>query len=335
VSWHGFTRLVEQVEAPLLYSLPQVTGLDMPYSLQNVPSYGPLGAASAIAVIVGGTWSLVYLSLLGVATYRPLKELRRTKRWGIVRNSGGDAEKWTVADYRAEALNAARLMLALAGWLTIAAFVINPVSALDPTATRYLLGLSTVFPAVLWPLVEAMQRIHSRRELLRAAWAPVILLLLGLNVVNGVVAMNLANGVVDNIQSVPAIVMVNGEEARFYQDLLSRGITRFYSDYWTCDRVTFATHERVICSTLGDNGELPSYSRYAPYDAEVAADPQAPVLLVTGSALEKTFVAKATAAHRRYTVEQLDGYDIYFPTVPSVEAASGASGRFSRLAPRQ
>jgi hypothetical protein len=333
VGWHGWNRLLEQVEAPFFYSLPQATGLKMPYSLQNVPLYGPPGPGTAAAIIVGTTWSLTYLSLLAMATYRPLKGLNLSKMrdttWSLTylsllamatsrslkglnlskmretaRRSSQDAQKWPTADSRAEALNVARVMLALAGWLTIAAYVVK--SGSDPTTARYLIGLTTVFPAVLWPLVEAIRRIHSRRELLRAAWAPVIMLLLTLNLIHGGVSL---------IQGLPATVASNEGNAKFDRDLLSHGITRMYSDYWTCGRVTFATHERVICSTLKSSTLLP-YSRYAPYDAEVAAYPQAPVLLPRSSSLETAFLAHAAAAHQLYTVERLDNYDVYTPVSP-------------------
>ena len=315
VGWHGWTRLLEQVEAPLFYSLPQATGLKMPYTLQNVPLYGPPGPGTAAAIIVGTTWSFIYLSLLAMATYRPLKVLNLSKMRDTARRSSQDAPKWSITDSRAEALNVARLMLALAGWLTIAAYVLK--SGFDPTTARYLIGLTTVFPAVLWPLVEAIRRIHSRRELFHAAWAPAIILLLALNLIDGTVSL---------IQGLPATIAINAGNAKFDGDLLSHGITRMYSDYWTCGSVTFATDERVICSTLKSSTLLP-YSRYAPYDTAVAADPQAPVLLPRNSSLETAFLAHAAAAHQLYTVERLDNYDVYTPVLPPVEVGSGVSGQ--------
>jgi hypothetical protein len=304
--WHGWHILVEQVEAPLLYTLPQITGLIMPYTLQNVPFYGPLSPATITAVILGGTWSLVYLSLLALGTLRPLQALYPHKRWGIIGSGVRDGQKRAITEDRSRVRNIARLMLALAAWLTIAAYIVSPVGAYNPTTGRYLIGLTTALPVVLWPLVEAMQRVRLPRELLRApsrellrvAWAPAIVLLLSLA---------LAGDTVNLVQQIPAVMTVNQQDAKFDSDLLRYGITRMYSDYWTCDRVIFATHERIICS---DTVQYQA-SRYTPYDAIVAADPQAKYVLPQGSSVERHFVARMAAHQQQYVMQPLDGYDIY------------------------
>jgi hypothetical protein len=295
--WLGWHMMVKQVDATMLYSLPTVTGLAMPYSLQNIPFYGPFTSDTITAVLVGGTWSLAYLSLLAVATYRPFKAIYSTTKWGIARNKTEDVRKLAAADVRVDARDAARLMLAVAAWLTIAAYMASPVSGSNPTTGRYMVALSTALPAVLWPLVEAIQNLWSRREVLYGIWAILILLMLGLSVVNGTVNI---------FQSVPATIAANQRDIKIAIDLQRHGITRLYSDYWTCDLAAFIDKEHVICSVLTQGKLPPGRSRYTPYDAEVWADPYAPI----------GFVAVAAADHLHFTEKRLDNYDVYTPVAP-------------------
>jgi hypothetical protein len=110
----------------------------------------------------------------------------------------------------------------------------------------------------------------------------------------------------------PNEVGANSRDARFTHDLLSRGITRFYADYWTCDLLTFETHERLICAVVDEYGR-PGLTRYRPYVDAVHADPAAPYVLVPGSPIERTFLIHAAQSHQRYSMQSLDGRDIYTP----------------------
>ncbi|MBV9616054.1 MAG: hypothetical protein JO031_11415, partial [Ktedonobacteraceae bacterium] len=56
------------------------------------------------------------------------------------------------------------------------------------------------------------------------------------------------------------------------QKLLSVGATRIYSDYWTCNRITFQSEEKIICSAL-DEQLNPDFDRYIKYRYIVRADP--------------------------------------------------------------
>ena len=307
--WLGWLVLRKQVDATLLFSLPTVTGLAMPYSLANIPLYGPFTSDTITAVVVGGTWSLAYLSLLAVATYRPFKAIysKMKMKWGIARNKTEDASKLAAADARVDARDVARLMLAVAAWLTIVAYMASPVSESNPSTGRYMVAISTALPAVLWPLVEAIQNVWSRREVLYGVWAIVILFMLGLSVVNGTINI---------FQSVPSTIADNKQDIKFANDLQRDRITRFYSDYWTCDLVTFLDKEHIICSIITQGQLPPGHSRYRPYDAEVWADPYAPIVLVRKSINETAFVAVAAADHLRFTEKPLDNYDVYTPVAP-------------------
>lgn len=318
-SWH---LLVREVEATVLYTLPTVTGLINLYPLEALPLYGPPGPATVTAVLIGGGWGLGYLLLLGVATYRPLSALRQ--EWTLRRmgkHPGGDAQNDVSGQAGApplmthdEARDVARLLLALAAWLTIGAYMFSATAANNPYSGRYMIGLLAITPAILWPLLHWTPRLHvrsgevepatrARGGILRNAWRPAAVALLGVSLIYG--ATRLA-------QTIPDHVANNKRDAKFTQDLLSHGITRFYSDYWTCDLLNFETQERLICSVI-DQYAQPGRTRYAPYTAAVQAERDAPYVVVQGSSIEQTFLIYAAENHQRYSVEPLDGYNVYRP----------------------
>ncbi len=352
----GVRLLPRQVDATLLYTLPIVTGLTELYPVEALPRYGPIGPWTLVAVFIGGGWSVCYLTLLALATWRPLLALRqrwtrwtRWTRWlpGAWRSAAqrerdkrrmaqrGDvaleAEAGPVtapspARARRDAQHLARLLLALTGWLTIAAYTLSATAANNPHSGRYMIGLLVIAPAVLWPLLEpapqlagaarslraslARLRVASARQtgeaILRAVWRPVVVTLLAVWLIVGAGAV---------ARTIPSEAAADARDVQFTHDLLSRGITRFYSDYWTCDLIGFDSHEHIVCTVISDYGQ-PGYTRYHPYTVAVQADPTAPYVLIPGSEIERTFLAHATQVGQRYTVTSLDGRNIYTPIGP-------------------
>lgn len=318
----GWLLLVKQVEGTLLYTLPTVTGLLNLYSVQALPLYGPPGSSTFAPVIIGGGWSLIYLSLLGVATYRPLRALRQNwpPRW-TAKHLGDDTstdmtdqaatESSGTAQHRAREV--ARLMLSLIAWLTIAAYMFSATAANNPHSGRYMIGLLVIVPAVLWPLLDRTPRIEgintepvtrASRARLGNAWRPIGLVLLGASLMLGTIGTD---------QTLPGDLVANQKDARFAHDLLSHGITRFYSDYWTCDLMIFATREQVICAVIGEYAQ-PGLTRYSPYYTAVRADRDAPYVLSQGSSIERTFLARAADSHQHYWVKYVFGrYAVYTP----------------------
>lgn len=298
----GWSLLARQVDGTLLYTLPTVTGLVNLYPLQALPLYGPPGVSTIIAVMVGGGWSLAYLALLGVATFRPWRALRP-----------GWASRGLAVTSPSTARDVARLLLPLTAWLTIAAYTFSATAGNNPYSGRYMIGLLVITPAILWPLLERAPRAGSAKatahgarvggDMPRAVWRPVGVALLG---------VSLALGVIGVAQSIPDAVAANGRDARFAQALLSHGITRFYSDYWTCDTLNFETRERLTCAVIDSYGR-PGLTRYHPYYVAVRADPGAPYVLAPHSLIERTFLIHAAQMNLRYSVENLDGHDVYTP----------------------
>lgn len=317
--------LAKQAVGPLLYTLPTVTGLVNLYPVQALPLYGPLTLSTFASVIIGGGWSLGYLFLLGAATYRPWRALRQNGLLRRMTKPPIDEVQVVTADQTAflsslaassEARDIARLMLPLAAWITLAAYMFSATAANNPYSGRYLIGLLIILPAILWSLIDRTS--HSEdinaepitqtwAAMLRNIWSPVGAALIGASLILGVIA---------TAQAVPGAVVVNQKDVRFAHDLLSHGITQFYSDYWTCDLMNFATREQLVCAVIGEYAQ-PGLTRYHPYYATVQADKDAPYVLSHGSSIESTFLAHAAENHQQYRVKYVFGrYYVYTPTAP-------------------
>ncbi|HET9978964.1 MAG TPA: hypothetical protein VFQ32_00860, partial [Ktedonobacterales bacterium] len=284
--------LPKQVVGTLLYTLPTATGLVNLYPVEALPLYSALSPATFAALLIGGGWSLGYLALLGVATYRPARSLRQ--RWRMWREKAGEDGE--------AARDLARLALALAAWLTIAAYLFSATAANNPHSGRYMIGLLIAVPAVLWPLFEWAPAMAGARASIRRVGRPVAAAVIGAALLLSVVGM---------ARVVPVGVAETRTDAWYARTLLSHHLTRFYSDYWTCDLMNFATREQVICAVVGDYGQ-PGLTRYPPYNAAVRSDPAAPYLLRRGSDVERTFIIHAAQTGQRYQVAyNVGSYAVY------------------------
>jgi hypothetical protein len=311
--------LPKQVIGTLLYTLPAVTGLAVLYPVEALPLYGP--SSGATAVIVGGGWSLAYLVLLALATSRPLRALWR--RWpprqaSALPTSGAhveDLEPTTAMSplaARDSARDVARLLLALTAWLTIAAYMFSATAANNPHSGRYMIGLLVIAPAILWPLLDWAPRLaDAKTGPATRRWGTIAG---GVARAAGValLCVGLAVGAMRVAQGVPEAVAANGRDARLARDLLSHGVTRFYSEYWTCDLLMFETRERLVCAVVNDYAQ-PGLTRYHPYYVAVRSDKNAPYVLSRGSSYERTFLIHAAQTHQTYRMERIDGRDVYFP----------------------
>lgn len=299
----GWALLMKELDGSLLYTIPQVTGLISPYALQALPLYGPFSLATVGAALLGGVWSLGYLTLLGMATYRPLRTL--VQYW----MSRKKAELCDAGVARMRAV--ARVLLALAAWLTLASYIFSATAANNPYSGRYLIGLLIITPAILWPLLDTLswKQETAKNGKTSLGWSADAIWRVG---VIALLAVNLVVGAISVAQAIPDAIAANGRDAKLERDLLRHGYRRFYSTYWTCDLLNFETREQLICAVINDNGQL-GLTRYAPYIVEVQADPSAPYIVGHDTAFEQVFLKSGAQNHRHFAVTSLDGWDIFTP----------------------
>jgi hypothetical protein len=196
---------------------------------------------------------------------------------------------------------AARLALLAAGVASLLMYLRSNAPGNTPVeSARYLHCLLISLPAVLWPLwAWARRPIRSRT-----------VGLVGL----ALVASSMAFATLTVVRNVEAIDRLDDRQSALLAELDRRGVTRFYTDYWTCDHVAYLSGERVVCAVLADDLSH-GYDRYFPYRATVAAAPRPAFALPTGSPASAALRAYLDAHGVAYAHDAVADYDLYQPGV--------------------
>jgi hypothetical protein len=179
----------------------------------------------------------------------------------------------------------------------------SPSAVLHPVeSSRYLAILAVTLPAVLWPLLTA-----GRLSGLRRGWPRAVAAAAGGAVVVAVAALALS-ATAAVLRTAPAAADGERAQAELVAALDGAGVREVYSDYWTCNRLTFATRERIACAvvtaTLGRG-----HDRYAAYRERVDGAPRAAYVLRRGSdelsSFERWRAAHAPGSERVATRDYL------------------------------
>lgn len=300
--------LAGEIGGTFLISLPNMTGATAVCPLKAADAW-PLTAHAGFPVFactaVRSAWGLLAVALwlwavgLAAAAVRRLWRRERLEKWAPMRR-------------RRVTLELARLAVLGGAGLTLVAYLAIRGSATDPWFnTRYLQGLLIATPAVLWPLYRLRAHLWPLARWPRAVVTalPLPLLRHGAVVVfAGVLLLGTVNLMAGSAGS--------RNQAREQRDFMARlaalGVTRVYSEYWTCDRVIFQTEERLTCAVL-DEHLAPGQNRYPPYYGIVAADPSAAYTFPIHSAQAAAFAQRVAQAPGRYRQLEFDGYVVYVP----------------------
>ena len=297
--------LAKQLSGTLLFSLPEATGFSPFCGLEELPLFGPASSQTALCTLTQGGWSLGYIALLIIAACLAIIPL--WKLWGAYRAS---RQAWTPDQHQATIIHIARLLLLCGAGLTLALFALSPLAAEKPWSTRYLIGLLIATPAVLWPLWNGI-RSSTSSDGLRSAWSrrSSKALRVGLLLLIGV---TFVGGTLNNLHEIPGDQLLLQQDSMLIHDLLQRGITHISAGYWVCDRLTFASEERIICNVV-DLQLHEGLNRYTPYIAIVKADQTAPYVFPLGSDFAQTAAHNAVLNSTSYRRFVLDGYVVYQP----------------------
>ncbi|SCL60013.1 hypothetical protein GA0070617_4261 [Micromonospora yangpuensis] len=268
-------------------------------------------------------WTAAFPVLLVVAAVRAGRTLRR---------AGDPAVR-----------AAAALWLALlAGAVgTLAAYTVSSAAGLTPVeSSRYLSCLLVSLPALLWPVWTAARRPGTRKArrptgrdtwrpaAIRDAWRPaavrgVAVVVLGATVGSAAVAT------VGAVATVPAARAEARRHDRLVATLRDLGVRHVLAPYWTCNRLTFATGEQVVCAVVADDLS-PGMDRYRPYRRLVAAATRpafvAPVGSPVAAALDRHLAdpAESAASHPAGRPGEPEGH-------PAEEPGQGPVGPPGRL----
>jgi hypothetical protein len=301
---HPHFPLINQVRSAFFISLPTETGITLNCNIADVSVSGILHKQTVLCSASYLSWSLSFTLLWLVAVILAIQ--------GILKAQHRTPEEMTLYDQRQTSIRQfARLMLLGSAGLAMLLYVLSPSSAVWPiTSARYLFGLLIVTPAIISPLWSGLSNLKwpliRGSNFLNTYIMGIVLLIIGVQFLLGTIS---------TLSLIPQTQTVNQQQETFINDLLRRGITRIYSDYGTCDRSTFQSKEKIICSDLiVINGQLHAHSRYAPYYAIVHADLHAAYTLRIGSPEAGTFAQQiASQSNQHYWRFRLDGYEIYQP----------------------
>ncbi|MFL5655718.1 MAG: hypothetical protein ACJ8CB_16260 [Ktedonobacteraceae bacterium] len=229
-----------------LVSLPAMTGNQFARYVISWPSTVP--HAFRYATMQYG-WSIGYSLLLLCSLSLAIAALRRAHH-----------QEHTGWDTRAQ--HAARLLLGCAALLTIVLYVKGSATVLDAyNSARYLSILWISVPVVLWPLWRGFRYIQSL-----PLWFNVCKISFFAAVGVGVGGILLLSTMY-TVQKIPQAQAQDQQLTLLTTTLEHLHVTRFYSVYWTCNRVIFASQERLICGdTWVENGTFThGFDRYWQY----------------------------------------------------------------------
>lgn len=287
--------VMNQIKGAFFISLPIITGVTPSCPVITGQQIGFAGPHPLRCLLEYAGWGMGFTFLWIIASVLAIAAL-----WKL--RPRMEAKAWSPEERQAGMRQVARLVLLGSAGLMMLLYASSPNAAKWPqTNDRYLIGLLLAIPAVISPLWVGTLTVARGARIIVAAKA-MLLLLIGLVFLLGTIGI---------FQALPLAQSQDRRQEALIHDLLQRGVTRMYSDYWTCDRVIFQSNEQIICSVI--QGQLqPGVNRYKFYIAVVKADPDAAYVLPTDSSLAAAFERLMPQKGVKYQHLTLDGYEIYY-----------------------
>lgn len=251
-------------------------------------------------------WGALYVPLLLAAATLAVVDAWRSAH-ADARTAGDGVDDRLPAGEAARTV--ARLALAAAALVTVAGYARSSAAATTPLASaRYLAYLQISLPVALWPLWRAAAGLHRRRLGRRVGGLAARATLAAL-----VAAMGL--GTAGQISAVGAVRAEERRARALADTLTAAGVTEVYGEYWTCNRLTFNTRERVACAVVGADLR-PGQDRYLPYRRRVNSAPRPAYVLVAEGPADLAFRARLAARGVPAEVTETGGYRVYLPAAP-------------------
>ncbi|AXO35898.1 DUF423 domain-containing protein [Micromonospora sp. B006] len=162
------------------------------------------------------------------------------------------------------------------------------------------------------PEVESIKAIGERTAGARAAGARARVAGVGaLAVLAGVLGTGAA-ATAEVIRAAPAVHAEADRHRSLVDTLGALGVRHVRGGYWTCNRLTYATGENVLCAAVEDDLR-PGFDRLPKYRREVAADPDAAWVALAGSPLAARLDARLGPEAGALDVVTVAGWRIYLP----------------------
>ncbi|WP_435233574.1 DUF423 domain-containing protein [Micromonospora aurantiaca (nom. illeg.)] len=153
------------------------------------------------------------------------------------------------------------------------------------------------------PEVESIKAAGGRRARMAGVGA--------LAVIAGVLGTGVA-ATVDVARTVPGVHAEADRHRSLVDTLGALDVRNVRGGYWTCNRLTYATGENVLCAVVDDD-LTPGFDRLPAYRREVAADPDAAWVAPAGSPLAARLDERVGAESGTLDVVTVAGWRIYLP----------------------
>jgi hypothetical protein len=284
--------------------------------------------AAVRAALLSAPFSVVALICWSVVAWPLVRACWREMRSARQRGDGVGARESTPEPRAFDARWWGRAMVVLAAAGTLLEYMASTASYVTPGIDRYLVGLYVCAPVVAAPLAQGAERLRlwvsstlAGRGGRGSGWrsslplAGLLAAALVLDVVGGDHAWRQAG---DTQQfGVPA----PSRDAGLLRLLSGRRIARFYTSYWSCDKLMFEADEQVTCAVVGSDGFRWGYNRvYAYWDLLHQTPHPAYVFDVSGTqqdALDASahigaLIAAGDSRFDGYAEAEVDQYRVYY-----------------------
>ncbi|SCE99657.1 hypothetical protein [Micromonospora chokoriensis] len=265
-------------------------------------------------------WALalpLLLALAGGTAWWALRSPTPTDAVGAAEPAGasgsaGAAEPGVSARVAA----AVRLALVLAAVATVGAYTVSSSAGLTPVeSSRYLSCLLISLPALLWPVWtvarDGLRRAATGRGEVSSTVARPVAVATAVAVVVLVATVGTAaHATWRAAQTAPATRAAAAHHSELVSTLRQLGVRHVRAGYWTCNRLIFASAERVLCAVVDDSAR-PGFDRYPAYRREVDASAAPAWVAPAGSPLADVLDERRRAGD--LDLVTIDGWRIYLP----------------------
>jgi len=286
---------VHHVIGTMMIALPSVTGANAVCLATVIPVVSSPSTSMLPCNLFHGVWGAGYLMLWIIATFLAVRVVWQYRHHFF-------KQKDSLEERQQLIYQCSRLMLLVSVGITLVSYASSPKSAVPPVITfRYLIIAFVAIPTVLWPIWNSLQlqKIPANRKTKISLLLKGGLLLL--------IAATFVSGTIRTFTEIPTAQAAYQREDILVQDLIHIGATRIYSEYWTCNRLTFHSREQIICSVLDDQLK-PGFDRYMPYRFIVRAAPHPTYVVPLGSKQADVLKRQVQASGTYYRQYIFEGY---------------------------
>ena len=261
-SVHTLPHLIRGIQGTVGISLPTATG-DPFCPVPAVKYANDASPRSLHCTLLHTGWSAGYLLLWLLSillTVRMLWKLRSRMQ------AGSPEEGHEVV------LHVARLCLLTSAAVALTIYTVSSGPQDAPQShARYLIDLLIVTPALIWPIWRAAT-MPAIKEIVQGRFADSRLAVMFNRGVLLLITLLFLLGTISIAGDLSSSQQANQEQDELIATLERIGATHIYSDFWTCNRITFVSQEKIICGVT-DSDLSPTHNYYAPYYTAVHADP--------------------------------------------------------------